>query len=113
MGAMEQQQEATHTGEAVSWAQAWETFICQPVVWALMFINFFYCIGFYEFFSDLPTYLSQARGMSMDGSGIMSMLAYVVVMLTTSSSGLCADALLEYGFTSYHIRLIMSTLSCL
>lgn len=63
-------------------------------MWLIISATFCSAFGYYTWFSELPTYLSSVLGLSVQKSGVVSLLPYIIMTATAASGGVIADWLL-------------------
>jgi MFS transporter, ACS family, D-galactonate transporter len=82
----------------------WRAIFASPVVWGSLVINF--CYGYFGFFCAtwMPSYLHEARGLSLERSGVYTGLSFAGVALVAIFGGWAADKLIARGHDPIVVR---------
>jgi ACS family sodium-dependent inorganic phosphate cotransporter len=64
-------------------------------VWALMCVSTFLPFTFYAILAELPSFLSSVHGVSIQQAGLLSIIPYVLIAISTIVGGFIADYLIQ------------------
>lgn len=88
----------------------WRRLVNVPAVWALFASHFCANWALYFFISWLPTYFTQARGLSLEAAGSFSGIPWLVMAAATMSAGWFADTAVQRGVDLTVVRKTLQTI---
>jgi MFS family permease len=80
------------------------TILASPVVWGAMISNF--CYGYFTFFcmTWMPVYLVDARGLSLQQSGLYTFYSFAGIAIVALAAGWAADRIIARGGDPVFVR---------
>ena len=85
----------------------WRLFLRARPVWALILVTFVTNWTAWFVYSWLPTYFVQAHGFSLQGSGLISVVPNLAMILAALASGWIADHLIARGLRVTRVRKLL------
>ncbi|XP_047107686.1 vesicular glutamate transporter 2-like [Schistocerca piceifrons] len=79
----------------------WLKFLTSPPVWAVLFAHFTENWGFYTLLTQLPTYMKDVHHFSLEESGGLSAVPYIIMAALLQFSGHLADLLQNRNILSH------------
>ncbi|KAK3772098.1 hypothetical protein RRG08_061183 [Elysia crispata] len=87
-----------HSVSAVQVKIPWKAILTSRVMWAMCFAQVSFAWNYFMFLATLPQYMFEVLKFNIESNGVFSMLPYIVMFLSTYTSGPLSDCAIKRGW---------------